>query len=189
MFIKRGLPPGLIVDRRNNLRSSWSKQRRHYPRVRLEFEGFWSSTRRMLFAKGNNLSVHGVFLVSPAPEQPGTKGTLWLQLPNHPTMLRIPAKVIWTNENTYRGPLGMGLSFEGLLPWQLELIASCLFLCGGTEAIMASEPDADNQQLGIDLKKLQIKFSWLYNSNQDTVEACKNYLYNLNGFPHTWGKA
>jgi Tfp pilus assembly protein PilZ len=125
--------PSPIVDRRARLRREG--RRRRYPRVRLAFEGFYSSAERMLFTSSGNLSLRGVYLPTPAPDAVGTPATLRLGLPGRAVMLKIPARVVWSNSEGRYGPVGMGVRFEGALPWQLKRMAAVLIRKAGLRAL------------------------------------------------------
>ncbi len=122
-----------IVDRRARLRRE--SRRRRYPRVRLGFDGFYSSAERMLFASFGNLSLRGAYLRTPAPDAVGTRATLRLGLPRSPVMLKIPARVVWSNPDGGCGPVGMGLRFEGALTWQLKRLAAAMIRKGGLQVL------------------------------------------------------
>jgi Tfp pilus assembly protein PilZ len=122
-----------IVDRRARLRRDG--RRRRYPRVRLEFEGFYSSAERMLFASFRNLSLRGAYVHTPVPDAIGTRATLRLGLPRNPAMLKIPARVVWSNPDECCGPVGMGLRFEGALTWQLKRLAAAVIRKAGVRVL------------------------------------------------------
>jgi hypothetical protein len=65
-----GIP---IVDRRMKARQHnpgmRPSRRRRYPRVRLAFEGFYTSAERMLFCSCGNLSLRGAYINTPAPRR------------------------------------------------------------------------------------------------------------------------
>jgi len=124
-----------IVDRRlePGLRPS---RRRRYPRVRLAFEGFYSSAERALFASIKNLSLRGAYIKTPAPDMAGTRATLRLGLPGGRAMLKIPARVVWSNQDAMYGPVGMGVRFEGALSWQLKRMAAALIREAGLPALL-----------------------------------------------------
>jgi hypothetical protein len=115
-----------------NLRQS---RRRRYPRVRLAFEGFYSSSERMLFSPLGNLSLRGAYIKTLAPDIAGTRATLRLCLPGSVAMMKIPARVVWSNQDTFSGPVGMGVRFEGALPWQLKRMAAALIRKAGLQAL------------------------------------------------------
>lgn len=124
-----------IVDRRRRpgLRPS---RRRRYPRVRLAFEGFYSSAERAMFATCKNLSLRGAFIKTPAPDPAGTPATLRLRLPGSAAMVKIPARVVWSNQDAAYGPVGMGVRFEGALAWQLKRMAAALIRRAGLPALL-----------------------------------------------------
>ena len=124
-----------IVDRRlkPGLRPS---RRRRYPRVRLALEGFYSSAERMLFASCENLSLRGAYIKTAAPDAAGTRATLRLRLPGGEAMMKIPARVVWSNQDSMYGPVGMGVRFEGALEWQLKRMAAALIRNAGLRALL-----------------------------------------------------
>jgi hypothetical protein len=133
-----------IVDRRARARRPENCQdgahrrqsrRRRYPRVRLAFEGFYSSAERMLISNAGNLSLRGAFLKTPAPDAAGTRATVRIRLPDRVTMMKIPARVVWSNQDRFCGPVGMGVRFEGALPWQLKRMAAALIRKAGLPAL------------------------------------------------------
>jgi uncharacterized protein (TIGR02266 family) len=123
-----------IVDRRTL--SHRPSRRRRYPRVRLAFEGFYSSAERMLFSSGGNLSLRGAYIKTPAPDAAGTLATLRLALPGGKAMMKIPARVVWSNQDATHGPVGMGVRFEGALEWQLKRMAAALIRKAGLPALL-----------------------------------------------------
>ena len=122
-----------IVDRR--ARSRRPGRRRRYPRVRLAFEGFYSSAERSLFTSPGNLSLRGAYIKTPVPDAVGTRATLRIGLPGNVAMLKIPARVVWSNLDASSGPVGMGVRFEGALPWQLKRMAAALIREAGLRAL------------------------------------------------------
>ena len=124
-----------FVDRRKDHRRNQMEKRRRYPRIELEFGGFLSSTSRMLFAHGQNLSLRGAYLRTRVPDQEGTEAIFRLMLPGWASMIKIPSRVVWSNDDPSYGPLGMGIRFEGAAPWQIKRIAATLLHAGGEEAI------------------------------------------------------
>jgi uncharacterized protein (TIGR02266 family) len=123
-----------IVDRRTQ--GHRPSRRRRYPRVRLAFEGFYSSAERMLFASCENLSLRGAYISTPAPDTAGTRATLRLRLPGGEAMMKIPARVVWSNQDHRSGPVGMGVRFEGALEWQLKRMAAALIRKAGLPAVL-----------------------------------------------------
>lgn len=126
-----------IVDRRIQPRRPGPRpfQRRRYPRVSLAFDGFYSSAERMLFAASGNLSLRGACIHTPAPDPVGTPATLRIRLPKKVVMMKIPARVVWSNPDRSCGPVGMGVRFEGALSWQLKRMAAALIRKAGLRAL------------------------------------------------------
>ncbi len=129
-------------DRRKSQSRMRQGARRRYPRVKLGLDGFYHSDSRTMLARGGNLTLRGAFLATPVPDSVGTQAVVRLGLPGSRTMLRIPARVVWSNDCPERGTTGMGLRFEELLPWQLKRIASVVLRKGGTTAIPQLSLDA-----------------------------------------------
>lgn len=123
-----------IVDRR--ALGQRPSRRRRYPRVRLAFEGFYASAERMLFSSCGNLSLRGAYIKTPAPDAAGTRATLRLRLPGGEAMMKIPARVVWSNQDATYGPVGMGVRFEGALKWQLKRMAAALIRKAGLPALL-----------------------------------------------------
>ena len=136
-----------IVDRRAQFRRPG--RRRRYPRIRLAFEGFYTSAERMLFtpsvssdrtktdlASSGNLSLRGAYIKTPVPDAAGTRATLRIRLPGSVVMMKIPARVVWSNPGGISGPVGMGVRFEGALPWQLKRMAATLIRKAGLKAVL-----------------------------------------------------
>lgn len=121
-----------IEDRRSTRKQE--RGRRRYPRVSLDFSGFYQSRRRMLMPRGGNLSLRGAFLRTPAPDPEGTRALFRLQLAGSVTLLGIPSRVVWSNADPAEGPLGMGLRFEGLESFQLKRLAAALLRRAGLDA-------------------------------------------------------
>lgn len=128
-----------IVDRRSRGRHHKpgfrQSRRRRYPRVRLAFEGFYSSAERMLMVPSGNLSLRGAYINTPVPDAAGTMATLRLSLPGGLAMMKIPARVVWSNQDGCAGPVGMGMRFEGALPWQIKRMAAALIRKAGLQAL------------------------------------------------------
>ncbi|MBW1808199.1 MAG: PilZ domain-containing protein [Deltaproteobacteria bacterium] len=122
-----------FVDRRQTGRKPRGEIRRRYPRVKLELSGFYSSAERMLMMSFGNLNLRGTFIKTAAPDLPGTKATVRLETPGCISMLKFAARVVWSNEDPTRGPLGMGLKFEGLEKWQIKRVASFMLRTGGID--------------------------------------------------------
>jgi len=118
-----------IEDRRST--RGGERGRRRYPRVVIGFEGFYESRRRMLMPRGGNLTLRGAFLRTAAPDPKGTEAMFRLQLPDNVTLLRIPARVVWSNEVAGEGPVGMGLRFERLESFQIKRLAAALLQRAG----------------------------------------------------------
>jgi len=124
-----------IVDRRATSRQT--STRRRYARVRLGLDGFYQSDQRSLIVRGGNLTLRGAFIANPVPDRRGSRVVLRLGLADSPTLLRLPARVVWSNDRPERGPVGMGLRFEGLEPWQLKRIAAAVLRRAGFAAFPA----------------------------------------------------
>jgi hypothetical protein len=120
-----------FVDRRQSHGRRNSGRRRRYPRLKLKFDGFYESDRRSLFANRGDLNLRGAFISTAMPDNPGEKAVVRLSLPGSVTLLRIPARVVWSNRIGDRGPLGMGVRFEAVEGWQLKRIAAALLRRGG----------------------------------------------------------
>lgn len=118
-----------IEDRRST--RGGERGRRRYPRVVIGFDGFYESERRMLMPRGGNLNLRGAFLQTAVPDPGGTEALFRLQLPDSVTLLRIPARVVWSNEDAGEGPVGMGLRFERLEGFQLKRLAAALLRRAG----------------------------------------------------------
>jgi uncharacterized protein (TIGR02266 family) len=110
-------------------------RRRRYPRVCLAFEGFYSSAERLLYAASGNLSLRGVYIKTLVPDASGTRATLRIRLPGSVAMMKIPARVVWSNQDGINGPVGMGVKFEGALPWQLKRMAATLIRRAGLRTL------------------------------------------------------
>ena len=123
-----------IVDRRTQFRRPG--RRRRYPRVRLAFEGFYTSAERMLFVPSGNLSLRGSYIKTPVPDAAGTRATLRIRLPGSVAMMKIPARVVWSNPDGFCGPVGMGMRFEGVLSWQLKRMAATLIRKAGLKSVL-----------------------------------------------------
>lgn len=129
-----------IVDRRSASRQSGHRRggaRRRYARVRLALDGFYESDQRSLIVRGGNLTLRGAFIANPVPDRCGSRALLRLGLADSPALLRLPARVVWSNDRPERGPVGMGLRFEGLEPWQLKRIAAAVLRRAGFDAFPA----------------------------------------------------
>ena len=50
-------------------------------------------------------------------------------------MLKIPTRVVWSNEDEQLGPMGMGLRFEGVGGWQLKRMAAELIRRAGLQSV------------------------------------------------------
>jgi hypothetical protein len=122
-----------IEDRRSDRSRTSKETRRRYPRVRIPFEGFYDSTDRMLMIRGGNINLRGLFVPTTSPDQLETEAIVRILLPKNEAMMKVPARVVWANEDPEAGPLGMGLRFDALLPWQLKRIAAALIREGGFE--------------------------------------------------------
>jgi len=127
-----------FVDRRQFGRKPRGEVRRRYPRVRLKLSGFYSSPERMLMMSAGNLNLRGTFIKTAAPDQTGTQATVRLETPGCACMLKIAARVVWSNDDTARGPVGMGLKFEGLEKWQIKRVASFMLKTGGIDVFPSS---------------------------------------------------
>ena len=138
--------PGPIDDRRASPKRCQERSRRHYPRVRVGYEGFYVSPERMIILKGGNLTLRGAFLGTPVPDPAGTEATLLLLLPGNVSMARIPVRVVWSNEDLNFGPIGMGLKFEGAAPWQLRRLASSMMRVAGLQAFPWLDPDCQHME-------------------------------------------
>jgi uncharacterized protein (TIGR02266 family) len=90
----------------------------------------------MLFSSGGNLSLRGAYIRTPAPDVAGTLATLRLRLPGGEAMMKIPARVVWSNQDATYGPVGMGVRFEGAQQWQLKRIAAALIRKAGLPALL-----------------------------------------------------
>jgi hypothetical protein len=125
-----------IVDRRAASRQTGNRSgaRRRYARVRLALDGFYESEQRSLIVRGGNLTLRGAFIANPVPDRCGSRAVLRLGLADSPTLLRLPVRVVWSNDRPERGPVGMGLRFEGLEPWQLKRIAAAVLRRAGFDA-------------------------------------------------------
>ena len=128
-----------IEDRRGAERRPFRQGRRRYPRVRLSLQGFYSSDDRALFLSIRNVNLRGAFFPTVVPDGIGTRATLRIDTPENVALLKIPARVVWSNEDQQRGPLGMGLRFEGLSGWRLKRIASLLVKRAGLSALPGSK--------------------------------------------------
>lgn len=120
-----------IVDRRIDGKRRFRQQRRRYPRVSMRLDGFYGSPQRAFLGATRDLSLRGLFLTTAAPDEIGTQADLRLITPGAPTMLRLPVRVCRNNLETGRGPRGMALRFEGLLPWQMKRLAAVLLSSAG----------------------------------------------------------
>ena len=123
--------PQAIDDRRKGLPRKNGNNRRRYPRVKVEVEGFCSRHGKMLLANGSNLNLRGVRLDTSIPDFPESQLTVRLMLPQTSEMLKVFADVVWANVDEKAGRPGMGLKFSGLELWQLEKISGCLLAAGG----------------------------------------------------------
>jgi Tfp pilus assembly protein PilZ len=126
--------PDNIQDRRRDSHRLGYEKRRRYPRVQLETDGFYQSENKTLFAKCVNLSLRGTQVITPAPDIVGSDVCLRLVMPEFPTMMKIDAKVVWSNDDYRYGPLGMGLKFFCDKSWQIKRIASSLLRTSGLSA-------------------------------------------------------
>jgi hypothetical protein len=124
-----------IDDRRRSRRRARPEVRRRYPRVRFDLDGFYSSPDREIMIKGGNLNLRGTFVRTAAPDPAGTRATLRLVTPGVVAMMKVGARVIWSNEDPGHGPVGMGLRFDGLDGWQLKRIASMMLKQGGAGSL------------------------------------------------------
>lgn len=129
-----------FVDRRQSHSRRNSGRRRRYPRLELKFDGFYESDKRSLFASRGDLNLRGAFISTAAPDNPGERAVLRLSLPGSMTLLRIPARVVWSNRSDDRGPLGMGVRFEAVEGWQLKRITAALLRRGGFRVLPQLAP-------------------------------------------------
>lgn len=141
--------PTRIVDRRK--RKSRDQRvnpgtRRRYPRVTVGFDGFYDSVERSLIGGGKDLNLRGVFLSTPVPDQPGTEAVLRLSLPGSLAMLKLEARVVHSNEDPFLGPVGMGLRFMEVLPWQIKRIAALTLMTAGVESFAGVEALTDAER-------------------------------------------
>ena len=120
-----------IVERRMEGRRTRGGQRRRYPRVRLGFEGFYDSDTRSLTGSGRDLTLRGAFLDTPAPDPRGTRAIVRLMIPNSVSLLKLEGEVIHANADPASGPVGMGIRFSGVEPWQLKRLAALLLSRAG----------------------------------------------------------
>jgi Tfp pilus assembly protein PilZ len=128
-----------IEDRRSAKRRPYREGRRRYPRVRLSLQGFYTSDDRALFLSSRNVNLRGVFVPTTVPDGIGSRAILHIEAPGSAAMLKIPARVVWSNEDPQKGPLGMGLRFEGLSGWRLKRIASLLIKRAGLGALSTAK--------------------------------------------------
>jgi hypothetical protein len=98
----------------------------------------------MIILRGGNLTIRGAFLTTPAPDPIGTEANLLLLLPGNINMARIPVRVVWSNEDSHYGPIGMGLKFEGVLPWQLRRLASSMIRVAGMQVFPWLDEDYEH---------------------------------------------
>jgi len=133
------VPKETINERRKGQARTRSGRRRRYPRLFSEYDGFYESPERATIAPGGDLNLRGAFLRTPVPDNPGTEAVIRLALPGSPTLLKIDAQVVHANDDPEVGPVGMGLRFMGLLPWQLKRIAALLLAQGGLEGLRGTE--------------------------------------------------
>lgn len=124
-----------IDDRRLCNRRPMKQGRRRYPRVLLSLGGFYTSAERALFLSSHNVNLRGAFIKTAVPDAIGTRATLRIEAPGSAAMLKIPARVVWSNDDPGRGPLGMGVRFEGLSGWRLKRVASLLIGRAGLAAL------------------------------------------------------
>lgn len=124
-----------ISDRRQDGRRIKIGRRRHYTRVFLDFEGFYESPERALIARGADLNLRGAFFRTPVPDLPGIEGLVRLVLPGSPTLVKVQSRVVHANDDPDEGPVGMGVRFVGLEPWQIKRIASNLLRAGGLQSL------------------------------------------------------
>jgi hypothetical protein len=122
-----------IEERRKEVARSRQGRRRRYPRITMVMDAYYESDSRAMIASGGNLNLRGMFLPTSVPDCVGRKATVRLLLPGETRMLKLSSRVIWNNDNAMAGPTGMGLRFEGLLPWQIKRIAAHLLKEGGWE--------------------------------------------------------
>ncbi len=123
-----------IVDRRKEIARSRQGRRRRYPRVTMAMDTYYESDTRSMIASGGNLNLRGMFVPTSVPDSIGSTAVVRLLLPGETRMLKLSSRVIWNNDDEAVGPTGMGLRFEGLLPWQIKRIAAHLLKEGGWEA-------------------------------------------------------
>jgi len=87
--------------------------------------------------KEGDLNLRGTFIKTSAPDVVGTEATVRLLLTEDAPMLRIPARVVWSNQDPDRGPVGMGLRFQSLENWQRKRVAAVLIRSGGIASFPA----------------------------------------------------
>jgi hypothetical protein len=126
-----------IIDRRKEGNRAKKGERRRYPRVRLEFDGFYESRDRMGILSGSNLNLRGVFLRTAVPDISGSEAMVRLDIPGNVTLVKAMAWVVHSNEDPAVGPVGMGLRFVGLLPWQLKRVGALLLRSAGLESFLS----------------------------------------------------
>jgi len=111
-----------IVDRRKHRRSR--EDRRRYPRVSFSLSGFYTSASSALMFERGNLNLRGFFLPTCLPDRVGTRGTFRLEVPGARTMMRLPVRVVWANQDPAHGRLGMGLRVEQSESFQRKRLAA-----------------------------------------------------------------
>ena len=89
-----------------------------------------------MFIGCGNLSLRGAYIKTPAPDTAGNLATLRLRLPGGEAMMKIPARVVWSNQDAMYGPVGMGVRFEGALLWQLKRMAAALIRNAGLRSLL-----------------------------------------------------
>lgn len=92
-------------------------ERRHSPRVLVDFEVDFVSEENYLFAYITDISVTGIFIRTTSPESPGTQLNLRFS-PDDSGPIEIEGEVIWVNPFRPGTPdnlhPGMGVRFAGL---------------------------------------------------------------------------
>ncbi len=87
-------------------------RRRGAPRVTARLEAAYEDGERQVFLPTRDLSLSGVFLLSPVRPPVGTPASLLLELPEEPAFLRLHGAVVRSQEPVGCLPGGFAVRFE-----------------------------------------------------------------------------
>lgn len=109
--LPRLAPPEALVAAVNDLLFRGARDGRKHPRVRVSVPVRVTARGCASFGTASDLSEGGAWVPCPNPLPVGTELELWLSLPHCDMPVRLPARVVRTEDR--RGPLpaGMGLCF------------------------------------------------------------------------------